>query len=158
MTYGASMDSQDAGYTIDPWDVHGQTRLTAVGADLTTTLAAALAGLFVAAGDDRPLHTDADVTAAAVLRAEGADIPSLFTGLAEALLDELSQASFVVTAVRLDGLLRTEEGLLAWGYALGGRGMPNAVHALTVERVDVVETPSGGVTIRATLVRGAPAT
>ena len=158
MTHGESMDGPAAAHTIDPWDVHGHTRLTAVGADLATALAAALAGLLAAACGDGLHGSGEDVSAAAALRAEGADVPSLFTGLAEALLDELTQASFVVTAVRLDGLLRTDEGLLAWGYALGRMGVPDAARALTVERVDVVETPQGDLTIRATLAQKAQTT
>src|SRR5688572_17723530 len=92
----------------------------------------------------RPLGPDphAETGAAALaVRGQGTDLGVLFFALANDLLAHLDDGG-VVDSVRLDGLLRTEDGYTAWGYALGepvAGGPPIALALIdvpTVERTD----------------------
>lgn len=56
------------------------------------------------------------------IRAEGAELAALFVALARALLDEVDHAEYDVRAVQFDGLVRTDDGLVGWGYALAVPG------------------------------------
>jgi hypothetical protein len=126
--------------------------LTATGAAPLGALAAALAGVLAfARGDDRGGEGVTDGSTALPVRADGADLAELFAGLAASLTDDLDHAADDVTAVRVDGLLRTDEGLTAWGYALANPG-PGVVQPIAVDAVGV-DRGADGVTIRATLRR-----
>lgn len=54
---------------------------------------------------------------ASAIRGEGADLAALFADLVTDLLEQLEEAGGEAHAVRLDGLLRTDQGgFVAWGY------------------------------------------
>jgi len=141
---------ESASYELGPWQ-DGRTVLTATGQISASALAAGLAGLLAAIRAEIGTTEEADATTALAIRAEGAGIAEVFTGLATALLDEIEHEAYDVRAVRFDGMVRTDEGLAAWGYAMAvpGEGTPAGV---AVE--DVVVTDKGGlITLRAVLRR-----
>jgi hypothetical protein len=138
-------------YTVEATS-GGSATLTATGAGPLAALAAALAGVLAfARGNGGGGEGVADGSKALPVRADGADGAELFARLAASLIDDLDHATDDVTSVRVDGLLRTDEGLTAWGYALSNPG-PGAVRPVAVEDVGVDQN-AGGVTIRATLRR-----
>jgi hypothetical protein len=143
-----------AGYTIAGWR-GGQSTLTAAGPTPAAALAAGLDGILAAYRDEIGAGSSADAaTTALPLRAEGGDLATVFAALASALLDEIDHADGDVQAVRLDGLLRTDEGLTVWGYALASPGGAARV-PMTVNEPHVTED-AGTVVIRATLRRVDP--
>src|SRR5688572_6761139 len=86
--------------------------------DERDAVAAGLAAVLAAA---RPTAADrraAAGTAATAIRGQGTDLGVLFFELANDLLAHLDDGG-EADSVRLDGLLRTEDGYTAWGYALG---------------------------------------
>jgi hypothetical protein len=102
-------------------------------------------------GEDVAEASANGATLALPLRAEGGDPAALLATLATALLDDIDHAAYDVRAVQFDGLVRTDEGLTAWGYALA---VPGGVARtrLTVEGA-AVAAGAGTVTLRAILRR-----
>ncbi|HKG24296.1 MAG TPA: hypothetical protein VKB09_01555 [Thermomicrobiales bacterium] len=140
-------DERDAAYVLGPWQDDRMT-LTATGPDTASALAAGLEGIFAASRGDAGT-TGEEATVALAIHASGADAAELFAGLASALRDEIEDEDYDVRAVRFDGMVRTDEGLAGWGYALAIPGKSSRPE-LVVEEVEV--TPGGGVvTLRATL-------
>jgi hypothetical protein len=138
-------------YDIGPWK-NGRTTVTATGPTYTAVLAAGLAGVLVAYRGDLGIPRSADeATTALPLRAEGVGVAALFAALVTALVDEVDHAEYDVRAVQFDGLVRTDEGLTGWGYALAVPG-GNARTPVTLD--ETLVTDEGGVlTLRATLRR-----
>lgn len=103
-------------YQLTDWDAIGQADLIASGRTEQDVLVAALSGLLVAAnGDRQPTAAEEAVP----IRGDGSDLGALFADIGADLLSQLDANGPRLTEVRLDGLLRTDEGLTAWGYALG---------------------------------------
>lgn len=87
---------------------------------------------------------------AAAVRGEGADLATLFADLAADVLEQLEEAGGEAFAVRVDGLLRKDQGgFVAWGY-LELPAMPGG--AATLPRLtgapDVNEAEGQPVSIR----------
>jgi hypothetical protein len=140
------------GWTIDPWR-DGRTTLTATGPEAAALLAAGLAGLLAAICDDGGKASDVEPTTALPIRGEGGDVAALFLDLAASLFEEIDHDAYDVRAVRFDGMVRTDEGLAGWGYALAVSGGSRRAVS-TVE--DVVVTDDGGpVTLQAVVRRRA---
>ena len=103
--------------------VDGTIELTATGEDEPTAVAAALAAVLAAArGPAPPSGTGA--ASAAAIRGQGAHLPHVVAELVNDLLAQLDAHGAGLGTVRLDGLLRTEDGFTAWGYALGSAADP----------------------------------
>jgi hypothetical protein len=142
-------DGRDAAYVLSSWQ-DDRTTLTATGPNAASALAAGLEGFLAASRGDAGTAGE-EATTALAIRASGADAAELFAGLASALRDEIEHDDYDVRAVRFDGMVRTDEGLAGWGYALAipGKGRP-----LEFVVEEVVVTPGdGGVVLRATLQR-----
>lgn len=111
----------------------GATRADAVGAALT--------GLLAAAGCTAPAG---DATLALPIRAERPDLAALVGALTSHLAEEAADNAAPIAAVRLDGLLRTDDGLTAWGYAFA---TPDGAPAPALPRVvDVAVVEEGAQT------------
>jgi hypothetical protein len=109
---------------------------------------AALTGLLAISS---PEEGRADASTATLLRAEGPDLAAVVQALAAQLADEAAESGAMPVSVRIDGLLRTDEGFTAWGYAYVPPGSDNAIVIPEICKVTVVEE-GGQTTIRLTLV------
>lgn len=118
----AAPASSPRGYRLGPWSASGVAELTATGDSAQETLQVGLNGVLAAARGERPgiAARDAEGEPAAVpIRGDGPDLAALFADLAADLLAQLDAHGVAMDQVRLDGLLPTDEGLTAWGYAIG---------------------------------------
>jgi hypothetical protein len=106
-------------------------RIVATAEEPRPALLAGLRGILaVATGRDDEPPAD-DVAIAAPIQGRGADLAALFEALADDLLDQLAAMGSGFGRVRLDGLLRTDDGgWTAWGYLLG-RPNGGAIGSLT---------------------------
>jgi hypothetical protein len=106
-------------YRLGAWRDDGTTQLTADGGDPSELLLAGLRGVLAAArGESAP--ADPAASAAVPIRGQGGDLGRVFAELAADLLAQLDANGLGLDEVRLDGLLRTDDGgFTAWGYAVG---------------------------------------
>ncbi|MGH2558333.1 MAG: hypothetical protein ACRDJH_04645 [Thermomicrobiales bacterium] len=117
------------------------TTVIATGAGRADAVEAALTGILAASGGGDRAH---DASVAIPLRAERPDLISLVQALVAQLADEARESGAAVGGLRLDGLLRTDDGLTAWGYAFV---TPNLNTTLDVPEVaDVAVTEERGQT------------
>ncbi len=141
-------------YDLTDWDDAGRALLTATAADPDAALAAALTGILAAAsGGTLVARRPEEATSAAAIRGQGRDFPAVLTELAADLLAQVDANGTGLSHVRLDGVLETDDGYTAWGYALG---IPNGNGAtVNVELVDspTVEQTPGTTVVRCTLRR-----
>lgn len=95
-------------------------RIVATAEEPRPALLAGLRGILAfATGRDAEAPAD-DVAIAAPIQGRGADLAVLFAALADDLLDQSAAVGNGFGQVRLDGLLRTDDGgWTAWGYLLG---------------------------------------
>lgn len=125
------MDQHDAPvpapgtYRVGTWSANGAIELTAAGSSAQETLQTGLNAILavvrgVEAGPPGVGETGSEAEPVAVpVRGEGGDVAALFADIAADLLAQLDAHGAGFDRVRLDGLLPTDEGLTAWGYALG---------------------------------------
>lgn len=86
---------------------HGRQEALAAGLEAILRRIVPRATLLAPASDSR----------AAAIRGEGPDLAALFADLATDFLEQLEEAGGEAFAVRLDGLLRKDQGgFVAWGY------------------------------------------
>jgi len=138
------MEEQQAAdrYRLGEWTVAGETALLASGATAEQALQAGLDGVLAAMrGAESAAVADESATVAVPIRGSGRALGALFADLVADLLTQTESAPEGIARVRLDGLIRTDEGLTAWGYALrAGRPGPAAGVALaaapTITRED----------------------
>ncbi|HEY7033622.1 MAG TPA: hypothetical protein VH482_19955 [Thermomicrobiales bacterium] len=135
---------------IGPWQ-DGRAVVTATGPTTVAVMAAALTGVLAVYRGEPPNAETDEATTALPLRAEAVDLASLLSALATALLDEIDHDAYDVRAVQFDGLVRTDEGLTGWGYALAVPGGVDRTPC-TVEET-AVTAEAGTVTLRATVRR-----
>lgn len=143
-------------YELGDWDADGVAVLAVSQPTVDDALAAALGALLAIArgggpgGDALPREgegTDGP-SLAAPIRGQGADYPALFTELAGDLLNQLDANGSGLDRVRLDGVLDSDDGFTAWGYALGepGDGVPPV--GLNLTGVPTVVQRDGLTTLR----------
>lgn len=141
-------------YDLTGWDEADQAQLTAIAGDPDAAIAAALTGILAAAsGGTLGARQTEEATSAAAIRGQGRGIPGVLRELAADLLAQVDANGAGFTHVRLDGVLETDDGFSAWGYALGtpdGNGA--AVNVELVGEPSVEQTP-GKVVIRCALRR-----
>jgi hypothetical protein len=135
---------------VDADGRHGAT-VIATGPDRASAIESALTGILAASGGDRP----PDASVAIPLRAERPDLDSLVRALAAQLADEAREAGGAVGSLRLDGLLRTDDGLTAWGYAFVSPGVDAAFDIHEVAGIAIAEE-RGQTTIAVTLAPASP--
>jgi hypothetical protein len=138
-------------YEMSRWDPSGRAIITATGPTAVDALTAALSGLLVAI---RP-HAVAPVGSgqSAPIRAEAHDLTALLPALLAALVDQVESFGQDIAMVEVDGLVRSDEGYIAWGTAELSHtytGPPRPIGFLTPP--SVVEE-LGGATITATIQR-----
>lgn len=105
---------------IERQDDDRAARIVATADEPRPALLAGLRGILavVTGRDDEPAADD--VTIAAPIQGCGADLGALFAALVDDLLDQWAAMGGGFGRVRLDGLLRTDDGgWTAWGYLLG---------------------------------------
>jgi hypothetical protein len=74
------------------------------------------------------------------IRAAAASAAEVAAGLVDALMDEIEDAGGAIAEVRIDGLLRGESGLVAWGYATLGASPASSSRLRLLEPPVVRET------------------
>lgn len=136
------------------WDAAGVARVAATGADAESAILAGLRAVLAAVRGDRAPASDAQASVAAPVRGQGPDLAALFAELVNDLLAQVDANGPGLDDVRLDGLLRTDDGgYTAWGYVLGAAtAAPPPVGVSLGEAPDVVPE-SGGWTLRFALRR-----
>lgn len=123
--------------------------------DRQAALAAGLDAILRHVVPPSTLLTTAPDSRAAAIRGEGADLAALFVDLATDFLEQLEEAGGKAFAVRLDGLLRKDQGgFVAWGY-LDLPAMPGPAVRLPrlTEAPEVNEADGQPVSMRITLRR-----
>jgi hypothetical protein len=131
--------------------------LAASGSDERSALESGLAEIVrLARGDGAsaivPGECEAADEAAVAIRGQGADLVALFVELANDLLAQLDTHGVGLHVVRLDGLLRTQDGYTGWGYLLGQTGGGEPSRGVTLDGPPAVERSDAGVTLRARLL------
>lgn len=137
--------------TFGEWDEQGHAELRVTAPDLTGALDSALNALIAMSGVE--LENAPANSRFALLRAES-DTPSgLLLDLAVALHEEHA-TSGGVAGVSIDGVLRTEQGWIAWGRAAldPGRSWPHRIDVLPAPQV---RQSAGRADITATVMRSA---
>ena len=73
-------------------------------------------------------------------RGEGDDLPALLIELSRSLLAEIDQRGEAVSDVSVNGVLSTETGLTAWGYATVARGSAAKLRPVAIDgRPEITE-------------------
>ena len=128
--------------------------LTVSGTSERDAVAAALdAVLSAARSPGAAIDADADTTAVAI-RGQGSSLESVLFELTNDLLAQLDANGAGLATVRLDGLLRTDDGYTAWGYAVGEPGVAGPPIDLTLSGVPTVERKDGAIHVGLRLRRG----
>ena len=126
--------------------------LTAAGNDEQSAVAVGLEQVLAAAWPGSGPDSVAD--SAVAIRGQGLDLAAVFAELVDDLLAQLGTHGTGFDVVRLDGLLRTGDGYVGWGYLLGDPNGPAAPVDLTLVGLPEVERDDGKVTLRIRLRRG----
>ncbi|HEV2107753.1 MAG TPA: hypothetical protein VGR16_05780 [Thermomicrobiales bacterium] len=122
-------------YRLDTWDDAAETTLHASAGSMDDVFATALTALLLIArgeGGDGEVAAEPESSIAVPIRGQGGDYAALFTELAGDLLAQLDANGSGLGFVRLDGLLETDTGYSAWGYALGAERGPKPVLGLNL--------------------------
>ena len=155
---GRTSEQPAAGPTfrLGPWSADGTAELSASGGGAEDVLLAGLEGVLAAARGDRApaAAPEAEATAAAAIRGQGADLGRVFAELAADLLAQLDANGPGLDHVRLDGVLTTEDGgYTAWGYAVGRAAADPPPVRLSLDGEPVVTERAGGLALRCMLRR-----
>lgn len=103
----------------------------------------------VAAHADPNGDADADAEVAVPLQGKGQDMTQLFASLTGDLLEQVETSGGGLTAVRLDGVLQTDDGgVRGWGYLTGAISRP--MPPVRCERIAATADESRGVRLRCT--------
>ena len=107
--------------------------------------------LRAARGGDTAADPDAD-TIAVPIRGQGATLGAVFAELARDLLAQLDAQGSGLDSVRLDGLLRGEDGYVGWGYLEGRAAGGDAPARIDLTGEPTVERTEGGITLELDVV------
>lgn len=140
-----------ADFKVSRWDSSGRATIAATGPTTVDALTAALSGLLDVI---RP-HAVAPVGSgrSAPIRAEAHDLSALLPALLTALADQVESFGQDVVAVEIDGLVRSEEGYVAWGTAELSHAFTGSLRPIGFLTPPSVVEELGGVTITATLLQ-----
>lgn len=122
-------------YESDAWDSRGEAALRAAAGSVEDAFAAALTAMIRLARGERAegeVGIEQESSIAVPIRGQGRDYEAVFTELAGDLLAQLDVNGTGLDVVRVDGLLETETGYSAWGYALGAAEGPEPVLGLSL--------------------------
>ena len=141
-------------YDLTTWDNKNRAALTATAADPDAALAAALTGILAASsGGSLGSAQSEDAASAAAIRGQGRDFAAVLSELAADLLAQVDANGTGLTHVRLDGVLETDDGYSAWGYALGSPVGNGPVVNVELVGDPIVEQAPAQFLIRCTLRR-----
>jgi hypothetical protein len=140
-------------FRITDWDPTARCFISAIGATPADCLTAGLAGVLAAVSPSRRSGSATGATVSVPIRADGRDLTEIFEGLVAVLVDEICEASIEFSSIRIDGVLRTERGLTAWGYATGRRLRHKPPAACDVASATVASLDGHGVELRCVLAR-----
>lgn len=145
-------------YESDTWDSRGEATLRASAGSIEDVFATALTALIRLARGERAegeMGAEQESSISVPIRGQGRDYGALFTELAGDLLAQLDANGTGVDVVRVDGLLETDTGYTAWGYALGAPEGPKPVLGL-----NLIDAPAlgreGDRTVLTARIRQAP--
>jgi hypothetical protein len=144
--------SGDAAYDLGAWTDDGVAELTATG-PTDDVLAAALVGLLATARGGAARLAESSAAIAVPIRGDGADLPELFAQIGADLLAQVDANGPGLDQIRLDGIIRTDEGHTAWGVALGTVVDDPAPVGLLLDGDPTATTTDGQITLRARLRR-----
>jgi hypothetical protein len=106
---------------LSPWR-DGRATLRVRAATDADLLREAMTGLLEAA---IALHVGEPDGRSVTIRGEGRDLVDLARGLFDSALDRIDTLQVAVVAVEIDGSVRSDDGVIAWGrLALGGGSPP----------------------------------
>ncbi len=111
--------SGDAAYELGAWNADGFAELTVTGPTDDEVLGAALVGLLAAARGGPARLAEGTADAAVPIRGDGADLGELFAQIGADLLAQVDANGRGLDQIRLDGIIRTDEGHTTWGVAFG---------------------------------------
>ena len=138
-------------YDFTGWGEDGTAALTATGQTAEDVLLAGLSGVAGAAGATAGPEDDA--ATAAAIRGQGADVAAVFAELAADLLAQLDANGPGLGRVRLDGVLETDDGFTAWGYALGAADSSPPPVGVALDGIPTLDAEGGQLVLRCRLRR-----
>lgn len=147
--------SGDAAYQLGEWSADGFAELTATGPTDDEVLGAALVGLLAAARGGSARLAVGNADAAVPIRGDGADLGQLFAQLGADLLAQVDANGLGLDQIRLDGIVRTDEGYTAWGAAFGTVAESPPALGILLDGDPTGTTSDGQITIRCRLRRTA---
>lgn len=110
--------------TVGPWTPDGTSTVTASGPEEISALTAVLTGIVAAAvgeGSTQPWNRQTGDIGLSI-RAGAPTVRELVAPLALDISEQLAGTHLQPATVRIDNILRTDEGLTAWGYCFATRG------------------------------------
>jgi hypothetical protein len=122
-------------YQIDEWDAAGEATLQARAGSIDDVLTTALSALLLIArgeGGAGAIGPEPDAAVAIPIRGQGTSYVDVFMELSGDLLAQLDANGTGLVRVRMDGVLETDTGYTAWGYALGEEGGEKPVIGLNL--------------------------
>lgn len=114
---------------------------------------AALLGRAIPGWRPSPTPSDRSVP----IRAEAADLAEVIADLYGAAIDQIEGMGIAVAGVEIDGLLRSDIGLIAWGRVTAAEGQPAPLRRLTIVAAAVSEGDDGGLRLDLRLLGGGTA-
>ena len=131
------------------WDGAGVARVAATGPDAESAILAGLRAVLAGVRGNQAPASDGQASVAAPVRGQGPDLAALFAELVNDLLAQVDANGPGLDDVRLDGLLRTDDGgHTAWGYVLGASTAAPPPIGVTLAAAPELTTGPDGVTIR----------
>lgn len=112
-------------YQIDEWDAAGEATLQARASSIDDVITTALSALLLVArgeGGAGAIGPEPDAAVAIPIRGQGDSYSEVFMELSGDLLAQVDANGTGLVRVRMDGVLETDTGYSAWGYALGEEG------------------------------------
>ena len=143
-------------FVLEPWDAGGAAEVSATGEDAETVVVAGLRAVLAAARESgrMAIAPDPQGSVAAPIRGQGPDLGTVFAELVNDLLAQLDANGSGLGDIRLDGLLRTDDGgYTAWGYVSGASMAAPPPVNVSLDSTPVVADDSRGLTLRFRLRR-----
>ena len=129
-------------YQLEPWRDRGEATLHASAPSIDDLFATALTALLLIARGDSgsgEIGAEPDAAVAIPIRGQGDDYAELFTELSGDLLAQLDSTGTGLVRVRMDGILETDTGYSAWGYALGDQHGDKPDNGLTLAGMPAIK-------------------
>jgi hypothetical protein len=127
-----------AGFRLTPWS-GGRADLEVAAASETALLGEALRGLLAAASDGvgrEPCGRSVS------LRGEARALGELAIALFDALIARIEDFEIAVAGVEIDGIVRSEDGLIGWGNVAIADGPMAELRSIRIVRVELSAAPN----------------